>query len=99
VEIPIAKEKSNLDIEQQEPASAKPNDGCNPEWNLAFIGGRRRERSSALSSTILMQRGQRAQAFGTPVEEEPNTDNGTGMRTFVIQDLDGYHVAVNEARR
>ena len=41
----------------------------------------------------------RAQTIGTPVEEEPNTDNGTGMRTFVIQDLDGYHVAVNEARR
>ena len=41
---------------------------------------------------------ERAQTFGTPVEEDPNTDNGTGMRTFVIQDLDGYHVAVNEAR-
>lgn len=41
---------------------------------------------------------ERAQTLGTPVEEEPNTDNGTGMRAFVIQDLDGYHVAVNEVR-
>lgn len=41
---------------------------------------------------------ERAQALGAPVEEEPSTDNGTGMRTFVVQDLDGYHVAVNEAR-
>lgn len=41
---------------------------------------------------------QRAQTMGTPIEEEPNTNNGTGMHTFVVQDLDGYHVAVNEAR-
>lgn len=41
---------------------------------------------------------ERAQALGTRIEEEPNTDNGTGMRVFVIRDLDGYHVAVNEAR-
>jgi len=41
---------------------------------------------------------ERAQAAGAPIEEEPSTDNGTGMRTFVVQDLDGYHVAVNEAR-
>lgn len=40
---------------------------------------------------------QRAQSLGTPIEERPNTDNGTGMRAFVVQDLDGYHVAVNEA--
>ena len=42
---------------------------------------------------------ERAQILGAPVEEEPNTDNGTGMRTFVIRDLDGYHVAVNDAQR
>ena len=41
---------------------------------------------------------ERAQTLGTPVEEEPSTDNGTGMRTFVVQDLDGYYVAVNEMR-
>ena len=41
---------------------------------------------------------ERAQALGTPIVEEPNTDNGTGMRAFVIRDPDGYHVAVNEAR-
>lgn len=41
---------------------------------------------------------ERARALGTPVEEEPGTDNGTGMRAFVVRDLDGYHVAVNEAR-
>lgn len=41
---------------------------------------------------------ERAQGCGASVEEEPNRDNGTGMRTFVIRDLDGYHVAVNEAR-
>ena len=41
---------------------------------------------------------ERAQTLESPVKEEPNTDNGTGMRAFVIQDLDGYHVAVNEAR-
>ena len=39
----------------------------------------------------------RAQTLGAPLEEEPNSDNGTGMRAFVIRDLDGYHVAVNEA--
>ena len=42
---------------------------------------------------------QRAQGLGTTIEEEPNTDNGTGVRAFVIQDLDGYHVAINEPRR
>ena len=41
---------------------------------------------------------ERAQMSGAPMEEEPNDDNGTGLRAFVIQDLDGYHVAVNEAR-
>jgi uncharacterized glyoxalase superfamily protein PhnB len=41
---------------------------------------------------------ERAQTLGTAIEEEPNTDNGTGMRIFVIVDYDGYHVAVNEAK-
>ena len=42
---------------------------------------------------------QRAQALATPIEESPSTDNGTGMRTFVIIDPDGHHVAINERRR
>ena len=41
---------------------------------------------------------ERAQGLGTPVEEAPGTDNGTGKRAFVIQDPDGYHIAVNEAQ-
>jgi catechol 2,3-dioxygenase-like lactoylglutathione lyase family enzyme len=41
---------------------------------------------------------ERARAMKAPVEEEPNTDNGTGMRAFVVRDPDGYHVAVNEER-
>ena len=39
-----------------------------------------------------------AQALGAPIEEPPNTDNGTFMRAFVIRDPDGYYVAVNETR-
>ena len=38
----------------------------------------------------------RARELGTAIEEAPNTDNGTGLPAFVIQDLDGYHVAVNQ---
>jgi hypothetical protein len=41
---------------------------------------------------------ERAQGLGTRIEETPNTDNGTGVRAFVIQDPDGYHVAINESR-
>ena len=41
---------------------------------------------------------ERAQALGTPIEELPNDNNGTRMRAFVIQDPEGYHVAVNESR-
>lgn len=40
---------------------------------------------------------ERAKALGAAIEEEPNTDNGTGKPAFVIRDLDGYHVAVNES--
>jgi catechol 2,3-dioxygenase-like lactoylglutathione lyase family enzyme len=40
----------------------------------------------------------RAQALGAPIEEPPNTDNGTFMRAFVIRDPDGYFVAINESR-
>jgi predicted enzyme related to lactoylglutathione lyase len=40
----------------------------------------------------------RAQALGANVHEPPNTDNGTGMRAFVLRDPDGYYVAINEAR-
>jgi len=40
----------------------------------------------------------RAQALGAPLEEPPNTDNGTFMRAFVIRDPDGYCVVVNESR-
>jgi len=42
---------------------------------------------------------QRKQTLGGPIEECPSTDNGTGMRAFVIRDPDGYHVAINERRR
>jgi len=41
---------------------------------------------------------QRAQTLDRPIVEVPNTDNGTGMRAFVIVDPDGYHVAINEHR-
>jgi catechol 2,3-dioxygenase-like lactoylglutathione lyase family enzyme len=40
----------------------------------------------------------RAQDLNLHVEEEPNTDNGTGQRAFLVRDPDGYLVAVNEAR-
>jgi uncharacterized glyoxalase superfamily protein PhnB len=40
----------------------------------------------------------RAQSLGTRIEEAPNTNNGTGMRAFVVRDPDGYYVTVNEAR-
>jgi len=40
----------------------------------------------------------RAEALDAPIEEPPNTDNGTFMRAFVIRDPDGYYVAVNETR-
>lgn len=40
----------------------------------------------------------RARDMSATVHETPNTDNGTGMRAFVIRDPDGYYVAVNEAR-
>ena len=40
---------------------------------------------------------ERAKRLGAAVEEEPNTDNGTGKPAFVIRDPDGYHVAVNES--
>ncbi len=41
---------------------------------------------------------QRAQRLADTMIESPNTDNGTGMRAFVVSDPDGYYVAVNEAR-
>jgi hypothetical protein len=40
----------------------------------------------------------RAQILGGSIAELPSTDNGTGMRTFVILDPDGHHVAINERR-
>ena len=39
----------------------------------------------------------RAQTLNAPVHESPNTDNGTGMRAFMLRDPDGYFVAINEA--
>lgn len=39
----------------------------------------------------------RARDLGATIHESPNTDNGTGMRAFVVRDPDGYYVAVNEA--
>jgi catechol 2,3-dioxygenase-like lactoylglutathione lyase family enzyme len=41
---------------------------------------------------------QRAADMDATVHESPNTDNGTGMRAFVVRDPDGYYVTVNEAR-
>ena len=41
---------------------------------------------------------ERAQKMGATIHEVPNTNNGTGMRSFVVQDPDGYFVAVNEIR-
>ena len=40
---------------------------------------------------------ERAKGLGAAIEEEPNMDNGTGKPAFVIRDLDGYHVAINES--
>jgi catechol 2,3-dioxygenase-like lactoylglutathione lyase family enzyme len=40
---------------------------------------------------------ERTQKLGATICESPNTDNGTGMRAFVVQDLDGYYVTVNES--
>jgi predicted enzyme related to lactoylglutathione lyase len=40
---------------------------------------------------------ERAKGLGTAIVEEPSSDNGTGKRAFVIEDPDGYHVAVNES--
>lgn len=40
----------------------------------------------------------RVQDLAATVQESPNTDNGTGMRAFVVSDPDGYYVTVNEAR-
>jgi catechol 2,3-dioxygenase-like lactoylglutathione lyase family enzyme len=41
---------------------------------------------------------QRAQNAGATIHEAPNTNNGSGMRAFVVRDPDGYYLAVNEAR-
>jgi hypothetical protein len=41
----------------------------------------------------------RAQSLQAPIDEPPNTDNGTSMRAFVVRDPDGYYVAVNETRQ
>ncbi len=41
---------------------------------------------------------ERARMLGAPIEESPNTNNGTGMRAFVVRDPDGYYVAINDAR-
>ncbi len=41
---------------------------------------------------------ERAQALGAEIVESPNTNNGTGMRAFMLSDPDGYYVVVNEAR-
>jgi predicted enzyme related to lactoylglutathione lyase len=41
---------------------------------------------------------ERAQTMGATIHEPPNSNNGTGMRAFVVRDPDGYYVTVNEAR-
>ena len=40
----------------------------------------------------------RVRELDAPIVESPNTDNGTGMRAFVVRDLDGYYVTINELR-
>ena len=40
---------------------------------------------------------ERAKGLGAAIEERPHSDNGTGKPTFVVQDPDGYHVAINES--
>ena len=40
---------------------------------------------------------ERARGLGAVIVEVPNTDNGTGKPAFVVQDPDGYHVAVNQS--
>jgi hypothetical protein len=40
---------------------------------------------------------QRAQDMGARVIEQPNRDNGTGLRAFVILDPDDYAICVNES--
>jgi len=42
---------------------------------------------------------ERAGRLGAPIEESPNTDNGTGLRAFVVRDPDGYRVAINESHK
>ena len=42
---------------------------------------------------------QRAQHLGAPIQEPPNTDNGTGLRAFALRDPDGYPVVINERRK
>jgi uncharacterized glyoxalase superfamily protein PhnB len=41
---------------------------------------------------------ERAKNLGARIEESPNTNNGTGMRAFMLRDPDGYYIVVNEAR-
>ncbi len=40
----------------------------------------------------------RARDQDAEIQELPNSNNGTGMRAFVVRDPDGYYVTVNEAR-
>src|SRR5204862_3496852 len=39
---------------------------------------------------------ERAQALGASIVEAPNSDNGSSMRAFVVRDLVGFHVAVDD---
>jgi len=39
---------------------------------------------------------ERAVAMNATIDEEPNTDNGTHLRAFVVRDPDGYYVTLNE---
>jgi hypothetical protein len=41
----------------------------------------------------------RAQDLKARIVKTPSLHRETGCRAFVVQDLDGYHVAVNESRR
>lgn len=40
---------------------------------------------------------ERAEDLDVEIVESPNTDNGTGLRAFMIRDPDGYYVVINDA--
>lgn len=69
------------------------------EWPALLTPGEADENGLLLWFVVddFDQAWERARELGTPIEEEPNADNGTGKPAFVIQDPDGYHVAINDS--